>query len=150
MFKRILVAVDGSAHAAKAADAAIDLAARYGAKLYAIAVGEPPGEAMQQQLKRFIETENIPRTLEDMVIEEAVQGGLAGVEEKAKAAGVPEVELVGQLGNPARRILEFAAMAQVDLIVMGTRGRGEVEGLILGSVSHRVSAAAKCPCLVVR
>jgi nucleotide-binding universal stress UspA family protein len=54
------------------------------------------------------------------------------------------------MGHPAREIVEFAEKTGVDLIVMGTRGRGEIQGMILGSVSHRVSTCAKCSCLLVR
>jgi nucleotide-binding universal stress UspA family protein len=150
MFERMLVAVDGSAHAKKACEAAIDLAKRYGAKLFILSVAHEPSEKVREQLERFMQSERVQASLEDLVIEEAVHGVLQQAEEAARDAGVADVETVGRMGHPAKRILEFADMARIGLIVMGTRGLGEVEGLILGSVSHRVSAAAKCPCLMVR
>ncbi|MBX6320957.1 MAG: universal stress protein [Rhodospirillaceae bacterium] len=150
MFERVLVAVDGSAHARKACTVAVDLAKRYGAKLFILSVAHEPSDRMREQLERFMETERVQRSLDDLVIEESVQDVLAEAETAARTAGVQDVETVGRVGHPAKRILEFAEMARIDLIVMGTRGLGEVEGLILGSVSHRVGASAKCSCLMVR
>nr|WP_312860533.1 universal stress protein [Mesorhizobium sediminum] len=37
-----------------------------------------------------------------------------------------------------------------DLIVLGSRGLGDVEGFLLGSVSHKVTSLASCPCLTVK
>jgi len=46
--------------------------------------------------------------------------------------------------------LETAQSKSVDMIVMGSRGRGDLEGLLLGSVSHKLTHAAHCTCVVVR
>ena len=53
-------------------------------------------------------------------------------------------------GDPARVIAEHAGLHKVDLIVMGRRGLGGLEGLLLGSVSHKVAQLAPCACLTVR
>ena len=39
---------------------------------------------------------------------------------------------------------------KADLIVLGSRGRGRMEGLLLGSVSQKIAALAPCPCLIAR
>jgi nucleotide-binding universal stress UspA family protein len=148
MFKRILVAVDGSEQAARAAEAAIDLARRYSAKLYITAVAEWQDARTDEELERFLEIEHLSK--EDFVIAESVKDILEDVKNLARAAGLQDITLVPRIGRPARSILQTAQSAHADLIVTGTRGRGEVEGLILGSVSHRVAAAAKCACLLVR
>ncbi|MCB9100913.1 MAG: universal stress protein, partial [Anaerolineales bacterium] len=50
----------------------------------------------------------------------------------------------------AEAILNVAQIRQADLIVMGTRGRSSLEGLLLGSVSQKVIHHADCPVMVVR
>lgn len=72
----------------------------------------------------------------------------ATVEEAAKAAGV-EVEFVTLEGHPAEKILDFAEKNAVDMIVVGSLGRNNVERFLLGSVSEKVVRNAKVPVLVV-
>ncbi len=55
-----------------------------------------------------------------------------------------------KVGNPARTIVAFAARSGADLIVMGGRGHGDIEGFLLGSVSHKVSNLAECTCMTVK
>jgi nucleotide-binding universal stress UspA family protein len=50
---------------------------------------------------------------------------------------------------PARAILDIAEAEDADLIVVGTRGRGGLKGLLLGSVSQKVATHATCPVVVV-
>ncbi len=52
-------------------------------------------------------------------------------------------------GSPAELILSVAQEEHPDLILMGARGRGQVEELFLGSVSHRVLTHAACPVLII-
>lgn len=55
-----------------------------------------------------------------------------------------------RLGDPARTIADYAAEAAVDLIVMGTRGRGGIAGLVMGSVAMKVVHLAKAPVVLVK
>ena len=52
--------------------------------------------------------------------------------------------------STAEGIIETAEDMKCDLIVMGSRGRSDIEGLLLGSVTHKVLTLAKVPVLVVR
>jgi nucleotide-binding universal stress UspA family protein len=52
--------------------------------------------------------------------------------------------------DPAGAILQCAVDENADLIVLGSRGVGDLKSLLLGSVSHKVVENAKCPCLVVK
>jgi nucleotide-binding universal stress UspA family protein len=52
-------------------------------------------------------------------------------------------------GDPAERIIEEAGAGSYDLIVTGTRSRGPIARMLLGSVSHEVAEKAPCPVLVV-
>jgi nucleotide-binding universal stress UspA family protein len=80
---------------------------------------------------------------------------IAGQEilDKARQAlGQSSVELYEELleGPPTEAILKVAKIRQVDLIVVGSRGLGSIQEMLLGGVSHQVLHHATCPVLVVR
>jgi nucleotide-binding universal stress UspA family protein len=85
----------------------------------------------------------ITRTLED------AQACLAPYSDRLRQASVPFDERVME-GPAGSTIVQVATIDQCDLIVMGTRGRNNLQGLLLGSVTHRVLETAPCPVLVVR
>lgn len=149
MFSHILVAVDGSKHAMRAATAAIELAQRYGAQLEVITVAKKPTAEITEQLRHYMEVEHIPATLDEMM-DRRSQEILDQVEQQARKKGLEEIRKTAKSGPPARTIVAHAKQVGADLIVMGSRGLGDIEGLLLGSVSHKVSALAECSCMTVR
>jgi len=54
------------------------------------------------------------------------------------------------VGDPASEIVHLAKEEKADLVILGSRGLGQVQSLLLGSVSDRVVHLAPCPVLVVR
>ncbi len=64
--------------------------------------------------------------------------------------GVKDVETLIVEGDPAQEIVRTAKVRMADAIVIGSRGLNYLEGLLLGSVSHKVVQAAECTCVVVR
>jgi len=66
------------------------------------------------------------------------------------ATGIDNIEARVVDGDPARVILQCAEEEQADLIVIGSRGVGDLKSLLLGSVSHKVIELATCPCVVVK
>ncbi|HET9491076.1 MAG TPA: universal stress protein [Methylomirabilota bacterium] len=68
---------------------------------------------------------------------------------EARAAGLV-VRVEARAGVPYQDILTMARSAGIDVIVLGTRGRGGVERALLGSVADRVIRLAPCPVLSVR
>ena len=60
------------------------------------------------------------------------------------------VTAVTTVATPCQEILRYAADENVDLIVMGTHGRGGVSHMLLGSIAERVVRRAPCPVLTVR
>ncbi len=172
MLKTILVATDGSDHARRAVDLAADLAAKYQAKvilLHVLLRGHLP-----EGLLRAAEVEHVthpgpggPRNLAIMpqeimarverevqapleVLEYIAGNVLADAEVAVRAKGVTEVEAVVEQGDTARHILDKAAQSGADMIVMGRRGLGGLEGLLMGSVSQKVNHHASCTCVTVR
>jgi nucleotide-binding universal stress UspA family protein len=64
-------------------------------------------------------------------------------------AGVTFIDRILE-GPAAQAICRLADIEKIDLIVMGCRGRNDLEGLLLGSCTHRVLKTAPCPVLVIR
>ena len=166
MFQTILVAIDGSDHANRAADLACDLAIQFGARLVVIHVlmhGEPGA------LRRMIDAEHLlertplaspPAGLPGTTAAEAeVTLSVAKAvghqiveraEHRAREKGVADVHTVIEAGNTVRRILKCAEREGADLIVTGSRGLSDLKGLLLGSVSHKIGQLAKCPSIIVK
>ncbi len=145
MFERILVAVDGSEHALKAVDLAVDLAQKYGAELAIVSVYRPlkvPDSTHSLVRSRAAAQPTAElKALAKEVVAEAV--------ERADKLGVPGRGMV-ERGHPARTIVETAERFDADAIVMGSRGLGDMGGLLLGSVSHKVSSLAKCSVIIIK
>ena len=139
MFEKILVATDGSADAMEALSYAGDLALRDDAGVIVVHAFESvPGYLGEPMRDEIIERHlNRARDLAHEAVE-ALQS--RGVSTKSEVLE----------GPPADAILRVAGTQDVDLIVMGSRGRGAVTSLLLGSVSHRVLAHTHAPVLVVR
>jgi nucleotide-binding universal stress UspA family protein len=75
---------------------------------------------------------------------------LRDAELQAQHKGAPKVEKVLRSGDAAAIILEVANDQKADVIVMGSRGLGNLKGLLLGSVSHKVSQLSQCSCISVK
>lgn len=81
-----------------------------------------------------------------------VKAGEQLLEQTAKLApaGVTSTRRLCELGEPADVVLDAARAAAADLLVLGTRSRGRIAELLLGSVSHRVLMHAPCSTLIVK
>lgn len=172
MIRKILVPVDGSQHSVKAVELASDLAPKYGAEIILLHVllrGHMP-----EGLKKAMNIEvgirntsignlvNIPQEIMARVgnkkdtqlsIEELNYVGnyvLSSVAAVCKDRGVTQVKKRVEEGNPARVVIKVSEEVQADMIVMGTRGLSDLHGMLVGSVSHKVSQLAKCTCVIVR
>jgi nucleotide-binding universal stress UspA family protein len=137
MFGTILLAVDGSPYSQRAAELVRRLAAG-GDKVVVLHVTEimpiHGGTAVELDLDR-----------EGMEAARRLGGEL-------EQAGVPaKLELVRAFaGHVAKMIVEVARDHQAGVIVLGSRGRGDLTALLLGSVAHRVIHLADRPVLVAR
>jgi universal stress protein A len=144
MFKRILVPVDFSAPSDAALDYARSVAARYGASLHLLHVAEDPYRA-------FYSVEVFVPEIEDLR-EEILNDTQKRLNERLRPSDVTEFRATAEsiIGMPAGSIVAYAAERDIDLIVMGTHGRGGMAHLLMGSVAERVIRTAPCPVLTVR
>jgi len=148
MIKKILVATDGSGHAKKAIDYACDLALKYDAEIYLLHVIHKSG--VPKSLLKVIEAHRIEKTPEHAILEEIGDRVIEMAERELKEKAVKNFQSCIIEGDPAQAIIEFAREKGIDMIVMGSRGLGDLEGVFLGSVSHKVCNLAHCTCLTVK
>jgi len=141
MYKKIVLAVDGSEISKNAAKHAVALAKSTGGELIAIHV-VPPIDAT------VVESFNPDMLLKGLKMEgEKI---LSDVRDIASGAGV-QIRTSIEEGIPNERICEVAEESDADLIVMGSHGRTGIGKVFIGSVAERVISKAKCrPVLVVK
>lgn len=147
MFQNILCCVDGSEHALRAAEHACVLAQKFGSSLTLLIVAKELKPSAQ--VKRFIELEHLSGEPQ-YVLDEYTEDIMDKAKDVAAASGLTDVRTEIKTGNPARAIMEFAERRKVDTIVLGRRGMGDIEGVLLGSVSHKVASLAKCTVVTTR
>ena len=143
MYKRILIATDGSDKSKKAAEEGMELAKALGAQVIALNV------------------------INEVVIASAVRqlgSDRKEVEERLKVAGekaVDNIKAMGAkmgvnvdaivtIGAPANTVIDMAGAEQADLIIMGSHGESGATKLLIGSVVQKVLYWATIPVLVVR
>jgi nucleotide-binding universal stress UspA family protein len=147
MFKKIVAAVDGSKQGLKAAEVASQMAQRFEAKLVLLTVTRPI--KMTPEVRRYMEIEHLTGEPQ-YVLDEMTEQVLSEAKRCALEAGLADIQTVVKEGHEARTILDYAKRNGVDLIVLGSRGLGDIGAFLLGSVSHKVSSLAPCPVMVVR
>ena len=137
MFERVVLAVDGSEAAKRAVPVAADIASKYGSEVIAVHV-------VEQQFGRagpiaYDTTEEATRDADDAARSLKDLGVSARAEARAALAG-----------RAAQEIMDVAASEDAGLIVMGSRGMSDWEGLLVGSVAHKVVHLSSVPVLIVR
>jgi nucleotide-binding universal stress UspA family protein len=143
-FNSILVPVDFSEHSARALECAKTLAAKFGASIHVLTVVPDPFVLPDPGPWYVPLPEGYAEGLRHDA-ESHVQGLFTDAE---RATLNPEAAVA--FGDPYREILGYAKGAAIDLIVMGTHGRGGVAHALLGSVAEKVVRTAPCPVLTVR
>ncbi len=152
--RRILVAVDGSEEADRALEHAIDLAKLWGAELLIVyAIGDVVSGSMSAAI---LEKGYGRAPVAKSFYEEARAAAEEWIEllvGKARLAGVERArgEVLQKTGKSTVELITSCAKDnEIDLIVMGTKGRGAFKRLLLGSVANGVLNHAPCSVLVVR
>jgi nucleotide-binding universal stress UspA family protein len=143
--KNVLVATDFG----EAADVALTygrtLAGRFGATLHVLHVA-------QDVYVTALGAESYALSIPDLQrqIEEATRKRLGEVLTDSDSSGPKTVPAIITAPSPALTIVRYAKNHEIDLIVMGTHGRGALAHLVMGSVAERVVRLAPCPVLTVR
>lgn len=140
--KVVVVGVDGSDQSVRAASVAADLCRCHGAHLHVVTVvrppegwwgivgSPPPADALASSMSQAQQT----------ILDAAIGGiDLEGVEWDATE----------EIGEPATALADVCRDKEADVLVVGRRGAGLVERLVIGSVADRLAHYAPCPVLIV-
>jgi nucleotide-binding universal stress UspA family protein len=150
MFKRILVAVDGSPTSNRGFKVAVPLAKSLGAKLVVLHVIDERAVGIGLSASGYV----APAYVEDVIaaLRDAGRKVLAKAQREAKSQGQEiDAHLVESLGDGvAQTILRQARKIKPDLIVLGTHGRRGLARVVVGSDAETVLREATVPVLLVR
>jgi nucleotide-binding universal stress UspA family protein len=138
MYERILVAIDHSASTDRTLAAAKELAGLAKGEIWVLHVRE----------REVIPRMGLIPTESDEEAEVGVKAAVAALAEAGVTAHAEVADVV--FGHAAREIVDVARQHDAGVIVMGTRGRSDLAGLVLGSTAHKVIHLADRPVLVVR
>jgi nucleotide-binding universal stress UspA family protein len=140
--KTVVVGVDGSEQSIRAAQVAADLCRCHGARLHLVTVvrppegwwgivgSPPPADALASSMSQA----------QQSILDVSVRGlNLEGVEWDASE----------EIGEPASALADVCRDREADVLVVGRRGAGVVERLVIGSVADRLAHFAPCPVLIV-
>ena len=173
MIKNIVCALDGSSHADKALELAIEMASKFDARLVLFHV--LMRNLDPEEVRRFSEIEGLSpesvaevkrlqtvdsrievghpydvKTIPSNTLVELGQHILNSARASAEEKGVKNVTTSMGDGDAAARILACANQEKADCIVMGSRGLSNIQALLEGSVSRKVSNRADCTIVTVR
>jgi nucleotide-binding universal stress UspA family protein len=139
MYRRILVAYDGSAGARRALTTAVDLAAGWGSELGVLWV--------EEHLPHYAAT--VGEIDEEKAVQDRYFGQLQAEAIALGAARGVRVQTEVRLGQPARVVTDFVRQEGWDLLVLGRSGHSEVWGRFMGSTADKISRHASCAVLIV-
>lgn len=140
MFRRVLVAFDGSTSAWRALRRAIDLARDQGAELWMITVEQSLPQYAARPGTKPLTGEAAAQRFERLQLEPQREAARHGVTLQCERVR----------GHPTEAIVRYADQIGADLIVIGQHGRAGLLEHVLGSTSDRVVDLAHCSVLVVR
>jgi nucleotide-binding universal stress UspA family protein len=138
MYEKVLVAIDHSPASDRALAAAKELAALSKGEVWVMHVRE----------REVIPRMGLVPTEEGGEAEDEVKAAMSALAEAGVTAHAEVVDV--PFGRAGQEIVELAKQHDVGVIVMGSRGRSELAGLVLGSTAHKVIHLADRPVLVVR
>lgn len=145
MFKKILVPIDGSKQSYIALENAITLQSKFDSELLILTVFR---HYSHKEASMSMAVADMDESMDEILRKHATHVAEEGKQLAIKEGSV-NVRAFVKNGPPARTIVDFSKKREIDLIVLGSRGEGDLESFLLGSVSHKVTGLASCPVLVV-
>jgi len=148
-FRHLLLAVDGSDNAYRAVTTASQLAKQFDSQITLLGVYRH----FSYTNRRYTQVRMGPiddASPVEISLKSLAEEHVATAWELLAEQGITDCQQLIKRGAPASTILKVAEEQAVDTIIMGCRGLGEIEGILLGSVSHKVNSLAKCTCITVR
>ncbi len=146
---KIMVGIDGSEQSINAADYAIAIAKRHDAEMIAVnALTSDIGYAYSSP-----GVESPPLTIREIILlaEDEVKKWFNGIKEKADKSGIQfRSEIIMAKRSAVSTMLDYAEEQNINLIVVGTRGRSGIKKMLLGSVASGLVTYAACPVLVTK
>lgn len=138
LFKNILLATDGSEHALRSTDHAIELAQKFEGMIKVIYVVD--GQTSKSDILHHADKFEIEKSRREKI---------HPVEELLHRSRVKyDVEVLHGEAGPT--IVAFANEGEFDCVVIGSRGLNNLQTLLLGSVSHKVAKRVDCPVLIIK
>lgn len=139
MYKKILLAVDGSTHSVRAAKEAVKITSLCNdctvEVVYVVDFSKAKDDVLHSQ-----GTEELERSRRKK---------LQPIEEQLKSSHLA-YQLKMLRGEPGPAIVDYANKELFDLVIIGSRGLNSLQEMVLGSVSHKVVKRVKCPVLIVK
>lgn len=145
MFRKILVPLDGSERATMALSHTVELAKKLEAKVTLMHVVPSLPPYVNTAVERIGHAQ-------EAIFKELMRSGKEMLRQYYSSISDKDidVDIFTVMGQPADEILAKAKSEEYDLIVIGSRGLGEIKGYLMGSVSNRVARHASCPVLIIR
>ncbi|GAQ19737.1 stress response protein NhaX [Oceanobacillus picturae] len=138
MFKRILLAVDGSEHSIRSAKYAIELAEKFNGVINVVYVVD--GNKAKS---------DVLHATDKFALEKMRNDKLKAVKELLNKTDI-QYEIKILHGEAGPTIVNYANNNEIDGVVLGSRGLNNLQTFILGSVSHKVAKRVECPVLIVK
>ncbi len=138
MFETIVVPIDGSDHADRAADRAFEIATHHGSSVHVICVVDTGPLGGYQLPGESEDAEAVIGERAETLIEETAETAPEGI----------DIITATPTGSAKTEIVDYADSVGADLVVMGSRGRDGVERLMLGSVTEHVTRTVDIDVLV--
>jgi nucleotide-binding universal stress UspA family protein len=138
VFKRILLAVDGSEHSIRSAKYAIELAEKFNGVINVVYVVD--GNKAKS---------DVLHATDKFALEKMRNDKLKAVKELLNKTDI-QYEIKILHGEAGPTIVNYANNNEIDGVVLGSRGLNNLQTFILGSVSHKVAKRVECPVLIVK
>ena len=150
-FQKILVGIDGSDKSVEAADYSLSIAKNTNAQLIILNVLETEPWYYGKNAYEWASPDELNKVYEKEKAK--IQKILDNIQEKAKTVGIEsktKILMIPRTEDTVKPILKYAEDEEIDLIVVGTRGRTGIKKMLLGSVASGVVTYAHCPVIVVK